>query len=104
MGPALWLLGLEAEQLARLGPRGIAHHDSRAEADDLAPHGTRYHIPVADGQEGDGDQPQRVRKVPGGIDFLPAGKGRLVLNPTLLASLPCPYISSIPKSTRTESR
>lgn len=39
---------------------GCTHHDSSGEADDLAPRGAWHNVPVADGQEGDGDQPQSV--------------------------------------------
>lgn len=60
---------------------GGTHHDSSAQADDLAPHGARYHVPIANGQECDGYQPQCVCEVPGGIDSLPMGKGNLVLRP-----------------------
>lgn len=56
---------------------GCTHHDPSAEADNLAPHGAWHHITVANGQECDGDQPQCVRKVPGGIHGLPIGEERV---------------------------
>lgn len=66
------------------GPRvlgGSTHHDSGAQADNLAPHGARYHVPIANGQECDRNQPQCVCEVPRGIDSLPMGKENLVLKP-----------------------
>lgn len=66
-----------------MGPlRGCTHHDPGAEADNLAPHRAGHHVPVADGQESDGDEPERVGKVSSGINSLPVGKGELVLKPS----------------------
>ena len=70
--------GLRDEQCAIQEPlSGCTHHDASAEADNLAPHGAWHHIAVANGQECDGDQPQCVRKVPGGIHGLPIGEERV---------------------------
>lgn len=63
------------------GGRGRTHHNSSAQADNLAPHGAGNHVSIADGQERDRDQPQCVREVPRGVDSLPMGKEDLVLKP-----------------------
>lgn len=65
--------------LSHENKQAVTHHDSSAQADDFAPHGARYHVPIADGQECDWDQPQCVCEVSRGIDSLPMGKGNLVL-------------------------
>lgn len=66
------------------GGAGGTHHDTRAETHNLAPHGARHHVPVADGQERDRDEPQCVRQVPGGIHCLPTGSGVVsVQSPTV---------------------
>ena len=54
-GPGDEQCGIKAGSLS-----GCTHHDPSAEADNLAPYGTRHHVPVADGEECDGDQPQCV--------------------------------------------
>jgi hypothetical protein len=41
-------------------PGSCTYHDSCAETHDLAPDGAWHHVPIADGQERNGDKPQRV--------------------------------------------
>lgn len=79
---------------------GSTHHDSGAQADNLAPYGARHDVPIANGQECDGYQPQCICEVSRGVDSLPTGKGNLVLKPqpggalsSNTVSLPAPLLT-----------
>lgn len=59
-------------------PRGRSYHDAREEADALATVRVRNHVAVADGEEGDGDQPHGPQEVAGDILLVvvPAEEGQ----------------------------
>lgn len=54
------------------------HHDPREQTHAFATVRVRYHVPVADGEEGDGDEPHGAQEVTGHFLFvmIPAGTQR----------------------------
>lgn len=49
--------------MAKTIKKNTSHHDPSEEADAAATVGVRHHVPITDGQEGDGDHPQGLHVV-----------------------------------------
>lgn len=56
-----WKVPLSSREGPRAGPG--THHDAREQADALPTVGVGHHVPVADGQERDGDEPHGTQEV-----------------------------------------